>query len=64
MEDNKEDQKVGSKAGEEITQLISLVPKHLRRFIKQGIFFIPSAAIIEDYPSKKAGFLQAIRNSQ
>ena len=37
----------------EVTYFVSLVPLHLRKYIKYGIFIIPTSALIDDYVNKK-----------
>jgi hypothetical protein len=41
-----------------------MVPKHLRKFIKSGIFIIPNEILIEDYHAKKADYIEKIKNSK
>lgn len=44
----------------ELTAFISLVPKHLRKFIRHGIFMIPTEALIQNYQSKKEKYMSDI----
>ena len=48
-EENKQDQ--------DLTQFLSLVPKHLRKFVKHGIFIVPNESIIDNYQEKKVKYL-------
>lgn len=41
-----------------------MVPKHLRHFIKHGIFIVPNSCLIDDYTNKKESYLNDIYNSQ
>jgi hypothetical protein len=43
---------------------ISMVPKHLRKYIQHGVFLIPSALLIPDYFQKKEKYLQEIANNK
>jgi hypothetical protein len=38
---------------EQVKALISLVPKHLRKYVNLGVFIVPNEALIPDYFAKK-----------
>jgi len=42
---------------QELITFISLVPKHLRKYIQLGIFIIPNDKLIDNYLEKKAHYL-------
>lgn len=52
------------KPDEELMLFVSLVPKHLCKFIKHGIFLIPTHLLIDDYSDKKVTYLQEISNTK
>ena len=38
---------------QEVTEFVSLVPLNLRKYIKHGIFIIPTSSLIDNYLDKK-----------
>ena len=49
---------------DDLTDFISLVPKHLRKFVKHGIFIIPNESLIDNYQEKKKDYLEKIKNTK
>lgn len=53
-----------SSKDQELVEFISMVPKHLRKYIQQGIFLIPAHLLISDYQQQKSHFLEKIAESK
>jgi hypothetical protein len=55
---------MADKHSEQLNQFISWVPKHLRKFVKHGIFIVPTEVLIENYKDKKDDYLERIKNTK